>query len=191
MHKPPCARLLTATEGVVSAVLRIDDLQKELSGTNDGGDDSGVSTWVFDNLITGMGEKENPEFVEAAANYISCLPRNSCAREPSTYRSASAIPTTSTSPPSRVPPTNSATQNWTNHRGGALRGLRYCGKAPDHRATDPRCPPDRPAGPTRVPRDRTPPRLDCRKLHARGIAQQRARNGGPRPTAREGRFVDI
>ncbi len=66
-------KALKTAETMSPCVLWIDEIEKGLSGI--GGNDSGVSTRMFGNILTWMQEKENPVYVVATANSISNLPQ--------------------------------------------------------------------------------------------------------------------
>lgn len=66
-------KALKTAETMAPCVLWIDEIEKGLSGI--GGNDSGVSTRMFGNILTWMQEKKAPVYVVATANSISNLPQ--------------------------------------------------------------------------------------------------------------------
>jgi len=64
---------LALSETISPSILWIDEIEKGLSGINNGGD-GGTSAKVFGTLLTWMQEKKNEVFVIATANNISQLP---------------------------------------------------------------------------------------------------------------------
>jgi SpoVK/Ycf46/Vps4 family AAA+-type ATPase len=64
---------LALAEAISPSILWIDEIEKGLSGINNGGD-GGTSAKVFGTLLTWMQEKKNEVFVISTANDISALP---------------------------------------------------------------------------------------------------------------------
>jgi len=68
-------RAIQTAESVAPVILWIDEIDKALAGsTNGGGSDGGTSSRVFGTLLTWLSEKTVPAFVIATANDISHLP---------------------------------------------------------------------------------------------------------------------
>lgn len=66
-------RAIATAEAVAPSILWIDEIEKGLSGVSSG-NDSGVSSRIFGQILTWMQEKEAQVFVIATANNISALP---------------------------------------------------------------------------------------------------------------------
>ena len=68
-------RAIVTAESIAPAILWIDEIDKALAGTsNGGGSDGGTASRVFGTLLTWLSEKTSPVFVIATANDISNLP---------------------------------------------------------------------------------------------------------------------
>lgn len=67
-------RAIRVAEGLAPVVLWIDEIEKGVSSSADGGGDGGVSARVFGALLTWLQEKTVPVFTVATANRIDCLP---------------------------------------------------------------------------------------------------------------------
>ena len=65
---------LKTAEAVAPSILWIDEIEKGLSGSGTGSQDSGTTTRVFGTILTWMQEKTSPVFVFATANNIDKLP---------------------------------------------------------------------------------------------------------------------
>ncbi len=66
---------IQVAESVAPAILWVDEIDKALSGSaNGGGSDGGTSARVFGTLLTWLSEKTAPVFVIATANNIANLP---------------------------------------------------------------------------------------------------------------------
>ena len=68
-------RAIVTAESIAPAILWIDEIDKALAGSsNGGGSDGGTASRVFGTLLTWLSEKTSPVFVIATANDISNLP---------------------------------------------------------------------------------------------------------------------
>lgn len=68
-------RAILTAESIAPAILWIDEIDKALAGSsNGGGSDGGTASRVFGTLLTWLSEKSAPVFVIATANDISNLP---------------------------------------------------------------------------------------------------------------------
>ena len=68
-------KAIATAEAVAPCVLRIDEIEKGLSGVqSSGATDGGVTSRIFSTILTWMQEKTSPVFVVATANNINLLP---------------------------------------------------------------------------------------------------------------------